>query len=322
MDPKDLKQSADHSLEHANQDPKKTALLYAGVATAFSFLCTLLSYLLGVAANQSGGLSGLAMRSMLESGQVVLSLAGTVLLPFWQMGFLFAALCYSKGERVDNSTLLEGFHRWGAVLRLNILLTLVVTGVMMICSYLSTFIFFLSPFHDGLDAKMTALLEDIDNFTITPEILFGLLPNMVWLAVIFIVALLFIGLPYYYRYRLSEFALMDGAPGALAAIQISKRLSFHNRMEIFRLDLSFWWYYLLQLGINCIAYGDAIFEFFGVSLPVSEDVAFWITFLLSLGAQFLLAWYFALRYQTAFGHLYLQLKQRFTTPVVPPVNPW
>ena len=322
MDPKTITLSVERTLEQGNQDPKKTALFFAGVATAFSLITTLLSFLLGTAANQVGGLSGLAMRSMLESGQVVLSLAGSLLLPFWQTGFLFAALCYSKGERVENRTLLEGFRRWGAVLRLNILLSLVVSGILMICSYLSTFIFFLSPFHDGLDARMTALLESPEGIVVTPQLLGELLPSLSWLIVIFILALLFVGLPYYYRFRMSEFALMDGAPGALAAVHNSKLLSVNSRMDMFRLDLSFWWYYLMQLAISVITYGDQILGFFGVQLPVSSNVAFWGFYLLALGCQFLLSWYFSLRYMCAYSHLYLQLKDRFSKPVTPPPNQW
>ena len=317
MDPKTITQSADRVLAQGNQDPKKTALFFAGVATAFSFVTTLLSFLLGTAAGNVGGLSGLAMRSLLESGQVVLSMAGSLLLPFWQAGFLFAALRYAKGERVENRSLLEGLHRWGAVLRLNILISLMVTGVLMVCSYLATFIFFLSPFHDGIDAQMSALLET-ENIVITPQILGPMMPNLIWLILMFLVALLMIGLPYYYRIRMSEFALMDGAPGAFAAVHNSKVLAMNNRMTMFRLDLSFWWYYLLQVAISLITYGDVILNFFGVQLPVGEDVAFWITYLIALGGQFLLSYFFSLRYMTAYGQLYLQLKERFVKPITPP----
>lgn len=316
MDPKAIKQSAAQILTRAAHDPKKLALLYAGTATVFSLICTLLSYFLGLAASSASGLSGLALRSMLESGQVVLSLVSSLLLPFWQMGFLFAALGYSKEAPVDNRSLLEGFRRWGAVLRLNILLGLVLSGMVMVCAYIAILIFTFSPFSASLDQAMQPILNDPLVTEITDEIFYQMLPHMSWLFVLFGVALLVVGLPFYYRYRMSEFALMDGAPGALAAVQQSKLLSRNNRMGMFKLDLSFWWYYLVQVLISAIAYADAILPALGIKLPVGDGVAFWVFYILSLGIQFLFAWRFAVHYQTSFALYYKRLKETAVQPIV------
>lgn len=321
MDPKNIKASAARLLDRTDGNPKRISLLYAGVATGFSLLCTLLSFLLGLAADRATGLSGLAMRSMLESGQVVLSVAGSVLLPFWQMGFLYTALCYSKQTAVGDSTLLEGFRRWGAVLRLNILLAIVLTGIMMVCSYLSVILYFLSPFSDGVDAQLNGMLENAATATMTPELFSAMMPHLVWLFVIMFIVLVIVGLPFYYRYRLCEFALLDDAPGARAAIRQSKRLSWNNRMGMFKLDLSFWWYYLIQILINLIAYTDAFLPALGVELPVSSDVAFWVCYLLSMGIQFFFILRCGLYYQTSIAVYYNRLKESFLTPLNPPPDP-
>lgn len=321
MDPKTVKHTARTLLDRAACDPKKIALLFAGVSAAFSLVCSLLSWLLGLAMDHTGGLSGLALRSMLESGQVMLSLASSLLLPFWQIGFVFAALCYSKEAPVENRTLLEGFRRWGAVLRLNILLILVISGMMMVCSYLAMMVFFLSPFSDRLYENMQSLVDNAPSPELTEEMVWQLLPNMGWCLALFVVVLLVVGLPFFYRYRLSEFALMDGAPGALAAIRESKRLSWNRRMGLFKLDLSFWWYHLLQMLTGMIASIGTVLPDLGVKLPISPSVAFWVFYILGLGLQFLLTWRFAAHYQTSFALYYKQIKEYTPPAPQPPVQP-
>lgn len=321
MDPKSVKASAAGLLAQADHDPQKLSLFYAGVTTGFSLICTLLSFLLGLAADRATGLSGLAMRSMLESGQMVLSLASTVLLPFWQMGFLYTAFCYSKQRRVDNHSLLEGFRRWGAVLRLNILLAIVFTGLIMVCSYIAIMIFTLSPLSDTMAAELETMLNTTTATTMTPEMLMTLAPHMDWLFVILFAVLVIVGLPFYYRYRLSEFALLDDAKGALMAIRQSKRLSWNNRMGLFKLDLSFWWFYLGQIAISLIAYGDALLPALGLHLPFGENGAFWVFYLVSMGLQFFITYRYALYYQTSVALYYNRLKDSFLTPITPPPDP-
>ena len=321
MDPKSVKVSAAGLLAQADHDPKKLSLFYTGVTIGFSLICTLLSFLLGLAADRSTGLSGLAMRSVLESGQMVLSMAGTVLLPFWQMGFLYTAFCYSKQRSVDHRCLLEGFRRWGAILRLNILLAIVLTGLLMVCGYIAVMLFTLSPLSDNMAAKLETMLDTTTATTMTPEMLMSLTPYMGWLFVILFAVLIFVGLPFYYRYRLSEFALLDDAPGALMAIRQSKRLSWNNRMNLFKLDLSFWWFYLIQIAITVIAYGDALLPALGVTLPIGENGAFWAFYILSMGLQFFFTCRYALYYQTSVALYYNRLKDSFLTPLTAPPDP-
>ena len=320
MDPRNAKQAAKDILAQASNDPKRLALIFAGASVIFSLLCAVISYLLGIAADNASGLSGLATRTLLQSGQSVISMASTVILLFWQFGLVSAALAYTKSEEVDHNNLLDGFHRWGPVLRMGLLLLIVIMGVIMACSYLSTFIFTLSPLSNTLYEKMAALEQSGQEIVVDDQLIMQMLPHMWGLLVIFVLLLIFIGLPVLYRYRMCEFVIMDGTDGALAAIRESKRLSFMRRMGMFKLDLSFWWYYLLQVLVAAVTYVDVIIPLTGVQLPIPADAVYWITFTLSLGLQFFITWKFALYYQTAYAVYYNRLKEDSVLPdIKPPV---
>ena len=314
MDPRNAKEAARNLLAQASHDPNKLALLYAGASVIFSLLCAVISYLLGIAADNASGLSGLATRSLLQSGQSVISMANTVILLFWQFGLVSAVLAYSRSEEVDHNNLLDGFRLWGPVLRLSFLLLIVIVGVIMACSYISTFIFTLSPLSDTLYANMQAMEESGQEIVIDDQLIVQMLPHMWGLLVIFVLLLLFIALPVFYRYRMCEFAIMDGASGARAAILESKRLSINHRMGMFKLDLSFWWFYLLQGLIAAVAYLDILIPLTGITLPIPAEGVYWIILALSLGLQFLITWKFSFQYQTAYAVYYNRLKEDAVLP--------
>jgi membrane protein implicated in regulation of membrane protease activity len=57
-------------------------------------------------------------------------------------------------------------------------------------------------------------------------------------------------------------------------------------MELFKIDLHFWWYYALSFLISCLSSGAMILSLMGVALPVSVEAAEWGFMLLALAAQF------------------------------------
>jgi len=72
----------------------KIAAIHAGITAGVALMVTLLQLLLSQGIGNTGGLSGLGMRSLLQTAETVLSGANTVLMPFWNVGFLFAALLW------------------------------------------------------------------------------------------------------------------------------------------------------------------------------------------------------------------------------------
>ena len=318
MDPRNAKEAAREALSQATYDSKKIALIYAAASVLFSLLCSVLSYAMGVAAEKATGLNGLATRALLESIQRVLSMGSTLVIVFWQIGLVSTALNYAKREAVDHRSLMAGFRRWGAVLRLSLLLFLLIMGLMLACSYIATFIFAMSPLSAPLAEKMTAL--DVGNTgAITEEMIAELIPLSGGFLVVFLLVLIVVGLPLFYRYRMSELALMNGATGARAAIRESKVLSLHRRMDMFKLDLSFWWFFLLMFLASTISYADVLLGLTGVAVPINANLLFWGCYLLSLGLQFLISWKFVLYYHTAYAVLFNRLKEDLDKPDM--VNP-
>jgi len=317
MDPRNVKQAARAALAGGNYDPKKLALIHTGVVIAFSLITSLLSFLLEMGMDSAGGLSGLALRSALGSAQVVLSLAGVIVLPFWQIGMQHAALLYSRNEPVSPKALPEGFRRFGPVLRLHLLLMLVILGVSMVSTYVSSAIFAFSPLSDGMYAAIDNLLATTDVTAITEEMIMEVIPHTGWLVVLNFVVMLLIGLPILYRYRMSQFALMNGAPGAMAAVRESALLSRGRRMAMFKFDLSFWWYYAIQLLIAAVAYLDMLLPALGITLPVSADGLYWITFGIYAVASLLFYRQWEVYYQTACAKYYQLLRDNPLFPMPP-----
>ena len=80
------------------------------------------------------------------------------------------------------------------------------------------------------------------------------------------------------RFRLAELWLMDHPQGgALAALQSSRMLMRGNWKALLRVDLSFWWYYLLVTVITAVGYLDVILALAGIPLPMEETVMFFAT---------------------------------------------
>ena len=121
-------------------DYKRLALIHTAVALGVSLVVTLLHYYLNNQIGNTGGLSGLGARTVLETAQTVLQYVVNLALPFWEIGFLFAALQMARGQKAEVSSFLEGFRRFGPVLRLYLTRSLLFIGVGVASAYVSAFI--------------------------------------------------------------------------------------------------------------------------------------------------------------------------------------
>ncbi len=59
-----------------------------------------------------------------------------------------------------------------------------------------------------------------------------------------------------------------------------------NKWSLFKIDLSFWWYYLLRVMNTVLQYLLLILAMFSISLPVSPAVSFFGVMALYLAAEF------------------------------------
>lgn len=305
----DLRDAARRSL-NAAQNPKKIILIHTGVVLLLSLLLMLADYLLEQQISTTGGLGGIGMRSALETARSVLQLVQSALLPFWQMGYLFYTLKVAQGNDVGTAGLTEGFRRFGPILRLKLLMAGILFLVFSVSLHFSTTIFLLTPWSDPflkvLDPTLTAT-PDPD----TIMELYNSIPtaSIVAVTVIFLVAFLALFIPVYYRYRMADLWLMDH-PGnsALAALHNSRKMMRGNCIAVFKIDLRFWWFFVLDLLVTFLCYGDMILSTLGVTLPISSDAAFYLFFFLYLFAQLGLYYWRQNEISVTYAHLYESLK--------------
>ncbi len=320
---KELKAAADRSLASAAYDPKKLVLLYTSVTLLFSLLISALDFLLGDQIAGTGGLGGMGLRSVLSTAQSVLRLANTVVLPFWEIGYIFAVLRWSRSEPAAPKHLLEGFRRWGPFLRLTLLQAAIYVGIAIVCLYLAMQIFLVTPFAAPLyEIAGTLTTETVLDAATQYAIMDAYMPMLGMFLVIYLVA----AIPFMYQYRMASYALLDDPNGrALAALRTSRHMMRGNRFSLFRLDLSFWWFYGLQFLLMVVCYGDLLLPLVGVTLPFSETVSFFLFYCLSLILQLALYVWARNKLETTYAHAYGALKNEpivESQPVVPKNQPW
>ena len=165
----DLRQRADKRLDFAAYSPRLLVLIHTAVSLGASLVIGLINLLFAQMIDKTGGLSGLAERSMLQTAQTVLELAVTIALPFWNIGLTRAALCWARGELAEPPTLVEGFRSWRSVLGVKLLTALIFLGLCMAVSYLGSMLFLLTPFAGGLIEAMDPIMQDAG--VLSPELM-------------------------------------------------------------------------------------------------------------------------------------------------------
>ena len=315
FDFKSLRSTATQRLAGAEYDPKKLILLHTGASALVMIVLLLIQHILQGQIDQTGGLSGLGLRSILSTASSSLKFLVNLVMPFWSFGYLYASLQMARQLPAAPDTLLEGFRRFGGVLRLCLIRALIYTAIALLCFYPSALIYLVTPLSDSLvDAAMpfitadgmlnqTALLEAgeaaMDQFTL------GLLP----FAGIFLALYAVTVLPLYYKFRMADYALLEGRRiGAFAALWMSARMMKGNRLRLFKLDLRFWWFYVLELLTVCICYADALLALAGITLPISSEVLFYGSYLAYLLARVALYWWAKNPVAVTYALVYDQLK--------------
>lgn len=318
--PRSLKEASGFALHNAAYPPRKLALLHTGAAALVSLVLTVLHYLLSQQIGTTGGLAGIGTRTALSSVQTFLQLAANLALPFWEMGFLFCTIRLARQADCTPRDLMEGFRRVFPLLRL-MLLELLLYGVLAFVSIqIVSLVFSLTPFALPMMEKMSALTQDaafLQSGTIPQALLEELMVYLIPVYVLSLVLFAVVAIPLFYRFRFSRYAMMDThRPGAFAALRISSHLMKGHCRQLFSLDLSYWWYYLLQLLIAATAYADLLLPAMGI--PFSGDGAFFATFGLYLTLSLVLAWCFRAQAETTYACFYQKLLPP-EKPTLPPV---
>lgn len=306
-----IKSEAAAALNAAPRQSKKLVLIHAGVSAAVLLVLSLIDLLLQQQIASTSGLGGLGARTILSTAQTIVEYIGSVALPFWNMGYIFAVLAMSRREKAEPPVLLEGFRKFGPVLRLLLLQNALFLGLAILCFYPSLILFLISPLATPLSTVLEPLVTDaslIDTAALleNPEVLAAIVP----LLILFCVIYLLLAIPMFYRFRMANFALADAPKsGAFAAFRSSSQMMRGNRWALFRLDLSFWWFYLLQAVSAVLCYGDVLLARLGIELPVSSDVSYFLFYALGLAAQTALYYWARNQVTVAYAKVYDALRQ-------------
>lgn len=296
LDRRGLKNAAGDALAQAPRNPKRIILIHTAVSLVIMLLVAVLDYVLSGQIENTGGLSGLGTRSVLTTVQSILQMVQMAVLPFWEIGYLYAAMKMAVKEPAEPGTLLEGFRRFGPLFRIMLLKGLIFLVLGFVCTYVATQIFVMTPLSTPMLEAMAPVLNDptLMESAAGEEALMQVVDQalddaMLPLLIITGILLCLVYIPISYRLRLVNYSVLENPrEGALVAFRRSFRLMRGNCLEMFLLDLSFWWYYLLQILINLVCYGDLILSLAGVSLPWSGELSFFLFYILALAGQFVL----------------------------------
>lgn len=273
--PTNAKERAKALLREAGSKPRQLVLLHTLAGIGVLFLSVGIQFLLSLEIEKTGGLSGMGIRSVLETAQTLISGAASFLLPFWELGILAVALRLTRQQYAEPRTLLSGFDRFFPALRLQLLRGFQYCIVLFLCIQFSTTIFMITPLSNGLEQAIAPLLTEtaMEN----PELLaqqimaavsfWDFLPLVILVAVWACVLLL----PLMYYYRMADYWILDAEkPKALIALHASRTMMRGNGLALLRLDLKFWWYYLLKLVAEVLLYADLLLPLLGISLTGAQ----------------------------------------------------
>ena len=310
---REIKAETDRTLRRAN-DPRQVILAYAGFTVLLAALLTVANALLSNRIADTGGLANFGIRSILSTAQSVLPILQSVALLCLEFGYLHATLRISRGQYADQTDLKVGFQRFGPVIRLSMWQYFLTFGITMMLFYLSMQIFILTPWADPLLDLLTPLVSQvgIEATALMDEALMDqAFQLMIPMLVIYGIVCCLVLIPIYYRFRMATYVLLDDPNGrAFAALRTSTRMMRGNGFRLFKLDLSFWWYYVLIALATCISYGDAILPILGIPLPINETVAFYLFYFIYLAILFAIYYFLRNPIAVAYAKAYDSLREK------------
>ncbi len=313
--PKSLKQEAAQRLDRLTCNPRKIVLIYAAVAFGVSLVAALMNLFLNSQVAQTGGLDGLEVKTLWETTATVSELALAFLTPIWSLGLVSVVLGFARGKEAQPKDLTAGFNRFSRGLGLHLLTILLYILAAFIAVYIGTALMSLLADMAKLDAILQPYAQTIEanpDIVSDPAFLQTLpwqeLLACLWLPILVIFLLTIVALAFLsYRLRLASYYLMDGlGMGPMQAMRKSFSSMKGNVFAFIRLDLSYWWYYLLMalFGTSSLV---TLIPFLLDMPQVSDLAAVGIQFL-SSGALCALYWWKGAQVETTFALAYENLK--------------
>lgn len=295
-----LKKKASNRLQSGN-DPKKVVLVYAGIVALSSLVVTVVQDLLDSQISQTGGIQNIGTRSMLTTADTVLTIAQLLLVMCLTLGYTGSMLRIARGQYASPNSLKAGGERIWVLLRTRLLQMLIMTAAAFALCFLVVNVCLLTPLSNRVIAVMgTVSAEELLSNGLA---LMGLYSAMLPIMLIYLVAL--VPLLWYFSctYRMVDYLLIDRPQlGAFGVLRESRRMMQGNMKMMLRVDLSFWWYYLLQALVSMLIYLNMVLALFAIGLP--PEVLYWGTVVLYLAADFALRYFFSNKVAVTYALFY------------------
>ena len=290
-----IREFAAERLENAG-NVGKIVLIYAALALGLSALVTVVNYVLDLQMENLTGLSSLSKRTVLSTIQSMTPIALNLFTMCLETGYLAAMLRVARGQYVSEQTLRLGFDRFWLLLRCSVLIAIRFTITLSLSVYAGIMLFLALPVSKPALEVLTPYLSEMSVLSgevVLDEAAYAQFSQAMWpgyliCGVVCAAALI----PLWYSYRMSRYIVIDKpGMGALAVLRESKQMMRKNRLNLMKLDFSFWPYYLVSLLAYGVCYGDVLLPMLGITLPGSAELwyfAFMAAYLLLTFAQ----WYF------------------------------
>ena len=275
-----LKSFAAERLQNA-PNSKRIILIYTGMVLGVNVLSVLLSYVLGLRIDQATGLRNLSIRNTLSTVQSMLPILQSILVMCLDLGYVSTMLRTARGQYASPNGLRLGFERFWVLLRSQIILSLFYVGICFVCVYAASMIYMLTPMASETVELVTPLMSEasvLDPGIVLDDAAYArIVSSMTPAFVIFGVLYAALYIPVSYRFRMAKYVIIDRpGTGAIAALRESRMMMRGNAVNLFKLDVSLWWYHGALAVSSVICYGDQFLPMLGVEFPFSADVAYFI----------------------------------------------
>ena len=312
---KDLRREADAAVAANSGNPRQTLLVYLAVTLIGGLLITILGTILDGRIANTGGLQNLGQQAILSTIQTAAPLIWGIALMGLELGRQRICMRMIRRQSVEPRDLTAGFPKLGGLIRAGLLQGGLYLLLLILAVNLGTVIFMATPLPGNLYAIVAdialdseALYEALYN---DPEFLNQVFSAMLPAYPIVLVLFMIVATPVFYRYRMTNYCLLDSSRnGALAAMGESIRMTKGSRFALFKLDLSFWWFYLGQLVCAVVIYGDVLLEMMGVTLPWNSTVNYYVFYVVALVMEFVLYYITLNQVQTTYAAAYEALKPK------------
>ena len=274
--PREIRNFAAGRLENV-QNLGKIILIYSALTLGLSALGSVINYILNIQMEGLTGLSSISKRTTLSSIQSVLPFAISLITMCINTGYLAAMLRIARGQYVSEQTLRLGFDRFWVLMRCSIFKGIRYCITLMLSIYAGIVIFMMLPISQPAMEVLSPYLSQMSVLSgelVLDEAAYSQFLQAVWPA--YVICGIFAAItliPLWYSYRMAGYVIIDKpALGALAVLRESKRMMRKNRVSLLKLDLGFWWFYLVQLAASAVCYGDVILPMLGIDLPGNPDI--------------------------------------------------